>query len=336
MNLCVCGYYGFGNFGDELFLRTLAQQFPEDAVFPYSPLVDIAQVDAVIIGGGDLITPYHYNNYYFPEALRGLPTWVYGVGIVDFYPENTWPAAAVNRYRERLQETNGLYLRDEWSVQTARSHSFHSAVELVPDIAFSYKEPRYPFRFSASKKTVGVCVFAYDDFPFDSFVKLLGEISRQNLALVLIPVVHHVNNPYTDLAVCARIRDAVKDAHPAADIVVAEAATDLDITYRCLQSVDYLISFKLHPALVALRGGVPVLSLSKMGKVRSLLRSLGLSAYFADYEAPHSVLADRVEMLLSQGKADVDRVLPLIRDKETTGTAKLQSLREQIRAVCGR
>ena len=330
MNICVCGYYGFGNFGDELFLQTLSAQFPEDQVFPYSPQVDVSRVDAVIIGGGDLITPYHFNNYYFPPALIGLPTWVYGVGIVDFYLEDTWPAEEVQKYRQRLQQTQGLYLRDEWSAWIAEKYQFHPIVKVVPDIAYSYKEPHYPIRFSADREVIGICVFSYDDFPLDTILKLLSDLSRRQYHLVLIPVVHHTGNPFTDTTLCTRIKEKVLADNPSAAITIAEAMTDLNLTYQYIQSVDYLISFKLHPALVALRGGIPVLSLSKMGKVRSLFDSLNLGTYTMDYEAPFQDISDRMNKLLKEGRQDVSRSLPLIRQKEEAGTIQLQLLKKQI------
>lgn len=333
MNICVCGYYGYGNFGDELFLLTLSEQFPEDQVFPYTPQVDISQVDAVIIGGGDLVTPYYYNNYYFPPALSRLPTWVYGVGIVDFYPEETWPAEAVQEYRERLQQTHGLFLRDKWSAEIAEKYYFHSMVKVVPDIAFSYKEPHYPIHFSAERKVIGVCVFSYEDFPMNTMLKLLAGLSREEYHLVLIPVVHHMDNPFNDLPLCSKIQEELLAANPSAEITVANVMTDLNMTYQYIQSVDYLISFKLHPALVALRGGIPVLCLSKMGKVRSLFQSLNLEPYTMDYEASFQDISDRMQKLLKEGEKDVSRILPLIRQKEAEGTEQLRLLKEQIHKI---
>ncbi|MNI71151.1 hypothetical protein D3C73_1270090 [compost metagenome] len=118
-------------------------------------------------------------------------------------------------------------------------------------------------------------------------------------------------------------------ANPSAVISIANVMTDLNMTYQYIQSVDYLISFKLHPALVALRGGIPVLCLSQMGKVRSLFQSLNLEAYTMDFAAPVQDISARMQKLLKEGKQDVSRVLPQIRHKEAEGTAMLQSLKAE-------
>ncbi|SDO21829.1 Polysaccharide pyruvyl transferase family protein WcaK [Paenibacillus sp. yr247] len=330
MNIGVSGYYGFGNFGDELFLRTLKQTFAEDCIFPFSSFLDISKVDAVIIGGGDLITPYHYNNFYFPQALSSYPTWVYGVGIVDFYPEETWPEEEVNQYRDRLQITQGLFVRDEWSAEIALKKQFHTTVKVVPDIAFGYKEPNYPIRFS-NKPVIGVCTFSYEDFPFENVVKILTELSTRNYHIVLIPVILNSKNPYSDSGICLRLMEQIKAANPGVAITIADCNHDLDMTYSYIQSVDYLITFKLHPAIVALRKGIPVLCLSKLGKVKSMLGSFNLQQYMVDYEEPLQRLMSKVELLLSAGKKDVSTILPLIRLKEKIGDAELNSFKKMIR-----
>jgi polysaccharide pyruvyl transferase WcaK-like protein len=334
LNICVCGYYGFGNFGDELFIKTLAQIFEEDRIFPLTRYMDVSQADAVIIGGGDLITPYFYNNYYFPESVSKLPTWVYGVGIVDYYPEETWPVEEVTKYRAKLQSTQGLYLRDSWSADTARSQQFHSLIKVVPDIAFAYREPGYPVQLSQSKRPViGVCVFAYPEFPLDRMVSLLSALAHRQYHIALIPVVLNTLNPYSDRMTCLKLKEGIKAAQPQAEVSVAEPTHDIEMTYSYIQSVDYLISFKLHPALVALRNAVPVLCFSKMGKVRSMLESFHLQQYMLDYEAPLPQMMQKVEQLLAEGRKDVEAIQPLIELKEKLCMVELESLRSEIRSV---
>ena len=334
MNIGVIGYYGFGNFGDELFLKTLAQTFQEDRIFPYSSFMDLSKIDAVIVGGGDLITPYHFNRAYFPPGpVTRLPTWVYGVGIVDYYPEHTWPIEQVNMYRDWIQNTKGLWVRDNWSAQIARKYRFHPKVEVVPDIAFGYKQPKYPVRFSFDKPVIGVCVFAYESFPFQAMSALLTQLSMRGYHIALIPVVLNTLNKYADRETCLKLQASIRTGNPRASVNVANPTYDLDMTYSYLQAVDYLISFKLHPSLVALRNGIPVLCLSKLGKVRSLLESFNLQKYMLSYEEPLQVMMEKTEMLLTSGKQDVAQVKPLIEYKERLGVSMLQALKQNIRSA---
>jgi polysaccharide pyruvyl transferase WcaK-like protein len=329
MNICVCGYYGMGNFGDELFLHTWQQLFLEDNVFAFTPYLDFSQVDAVIVGGGDLITPYHFNAYYFPPIVADFPTWVYGVGIVDYYPEETWPEAEVNQNRDRLSKAKILYVRDEQSAAIARKHNFHHDVQVVPDIVFSYKQPSSPVGRFSLRPTIGVCVFSYDEFPLHTMVDLLVELSRQ-YHLVLLPVVNQNNNKFADMRICSSIREMVKSRNPDATLTLPGPEYDLNMTYQYLQAVDYLISFKLHPALVALRGGVPVFSLSRMSKVSSLLNAFGLDDFMCDYNEPIERMLPKISEFLQTSKQRLHNSLPLVRLTEKLSNACLQQLKAQM------
>jgi polysaccharide pyruvyl transferase WcaK-like protein len=329
MNICVCGYYGMGNFGDELFLAAWQQLFAEHNVFAFTPYLDFSKVDGVIIGGGDLITPYHFNSHYFPLIVANLPTWIYGVGIVDFYKEETWPEAEVNKNRERIRTAQRLYVRDEQSAAIARKIQLHADVQVAPDIVFGYKQPEIPVRRFSLKPTIGVCVFSYDEFPLDTMAELLVELSSR-YHLVLLPVVNQSNNGYADMRICAAIRDIVSLRNPSATLTLPGPQYELNTTYRYVQAVDYLISFKLHPALVALRGGVPVFSLSRMSKVSSLLKAFGLDDFMSDYNAPLEQLMPKVNAFLQTGKERLNQALPLIRLTEQRSSASLEQLKAQI------
>ncbi len=329
MNLCISGYYGMGNFGDELFLKTFRQVFAEHQVFPRGAFIDAQRIDAVIIGGGDLIQPYRFDPYYFPNFLSHLPTWVYGVGIVNYYPEHTWPAEEIKKNQQRLGSMRGLWLRDKHSTDIATRYQFNSRVNTVPDVAFAYQQPQYPIAIPAQKPVIGVCPFAYSSFPFDKTVGLLSHLS-QNYSILVIPVVNQSNNPYEDTTVCKRLKEAVLKVQPQADIKLPGIEYDIDMIYAYLQNVDYLISFKMHPSLVAIRNQVPVLCFSKMSKVRSLLELYGLEDYYVNYELPLENWIQKAEQLLAQGKQQINAAKPLIQMTEQLSLTHLNHLKSEI------
>lgn len=330
MKLAVSGYYGMGNFGDDLFLHTLRQVFDKHSVYPWSSRIDPKKSDAVIIGGGDLITPYSFNSYYFDPQLKQLPLWIYGVGIVDAYPEHTWPAEQVAKYRSVITQANRAVFRDQRSSDIAKRVHFHHNVETEPDIVFGYREPLIPIKRFSNKPTIGVCVFSYDVFPMDNMTKLLSYLIQLGYHIVLIPVIHHPGNRYSDHQTCLLLQKHVKENLPTSSIETLPFLLDLELTYSYIQAVDFLISFKLHPALVALRGGVPVLAFSQMNKVYSLLKSFGLERYYCDYDLPIESMIDHTEKFLQDSTEHVQKILPLIRETEEQSRKSLYNLKQNI------
>lgn len=330
MQIAASGYYGMGNFGDDLFLHTLRQVFDNHHVYPWNSRLDPNQTDAFIIGGGDLITPYSFNNYYFPEQLKGRPVWVYGVGIVDAYPEHTWPEDQVSAYRDMISAAQRAVFRDERSQAIAQRARFHRNAEIAPDIVFGYRQPAIPVKRFSRRPTIGVVVFSYSSFPMDNMTKLLAHLNQKGYHLALIPVIHHPGNAYSDYSTCLQLQQKVKELSPHASIETLPFLMDIELTYSFIQSVDYLISFKLHPSLAALRGGKPVLAFSTMGKVHSLLCSFGLGQYVVDYRQPLDELVERAERFLKYGPGHLDCALPLIRDTEQRSLASLLELKSDI------
>lgn len=330
MHIAASGYYGMGNFGDDLFLHTLRQVFQDHHVYPWNSRLDPRQTDAFIIGGGDLITPYSFNPYYFPSQLKGRPVWVYGVGIVDAYPEHTWPEEQVSAYREMIIKAKRAVFRDERSSAIAKQAGFHPNVETAPDMVFGYRQPDIPVKRFSNRPTIGVVVFSYESFPMENMAKLLGHLVATGYHVVLIPVIHHPGNAYSDYSTCLQLQQKVKESLPGASIETLPFLMDIELTYRFIQSMDYLISFKLHPSLAALRGGKPVLALSTMSKVHSLLRSFHLDHYFTDYRQPLDVLIDKTETFLRHSPGHVQQIMPMIRAAENESAASLQDLKHHI------
>ncbi|MED5019881.1 polysaccharide pyruvyl transferase family protein [Paenibacillus chibensis] len=332
MKIAVCGYYGMGNFGDDLFLRTLQQIFHGHTVFPWNGYMNPAEVDRVIVGGGDLITPYSFNSYYFPKDLIHHPLWVYGVGIVDQYPEETWPKEQVERYREYIGNAQRAVFRDKRSADIADKAKFHPHVEHAQDIAFAYEQQHYPLRPYSNRPTIGICVFSYPSFPFENMVRLSMHLLSQGYHLLFIPVINHPTNMYSDLSTCQKLLGRIKANHPHASAETLPMLMELNLTYNYIQHVDYLITFKLHPAIAALRAGKPAFALSKMNKVWSLLESFGMEQYYCDYLLPYESIRARVDEFLMHGDSVMKLQAASIRSAEHESLRQLTALRKEIEA----
>lgn len=87
------GFFGWGNFGDELFL-SVHRQFLSDH-FEVSVLHDllekpyfsgevrdaVAGVDAIVIGGGDLMIPWQQSELYWKREYLERPVFLIGIGV---------------------------------------------------------------------------------------------------------------------------------------------------------------------------------------------------------------------------------------------------------------
>jgi polysaccharide pyruvyl transferase WcaK-like protein len=87
------GFYGWGNYGDELFIdafRPVLDGVGRMAVLPeiphnpyyHRPVEQIvSENDAIVIGGGDLVQPWRKNPLYWNQAYLAKPTFIYGIGV---------------------------------------------------------------------------------------------------------------------------------------------------------------------------------------------------------------------------------------------------------------
>ncbi len=331
MNICVCGYYGLGNFGDELFLKTFKQLFSKHNVFQWVPCLDANKIEAVIIGGGDLIQPYCFNEGYFPLQLAHIPTWLYGVGIVDYYNHATWPKEEIKKNRERINSAVNTVYRDDHSANIAKEFCFHKSIEVAPDIVFAYQEPCYPIGKLSSKKTIGICIYVYDDFPYQMMLLILKHLVMKDYHLVFIPVVNK-NNLYSDMDMCETLYKTVIECMPNSEANLLWHQFDIEMTYSMIQSLDYLISFKLHPVIAAMRAGVPSFSFSKLSKVRNLHKAIHSDYYISDYDMPLEDIKQRIDAFLQDSKRLYIKEKIAIEQMQRKSMDRIIQLKEEIQS----
>lgn len=141
-------------------------------------------------------------------------------------------------------------------------------------------------------------------------------------------------NGFSDFGMCNRLYQAMKARDPRASVESLPLLMELDVTYSIIQSMDMLISYKLHPSLAALRAGKPVFAFSKMNKVRSLLRQFGLEEYVCSYLEPEELYWPRIEVFLEHGQAKAQAALPRIRQAERESVRQLHRLKVDIEQQC--
>ncbi|XOT95774.1 polysaccharide pyruvyl transferase family protein, partial [Alcaligenes pakistanensis] len=109
------GFFGWGNFGDELFVRVFEEWLGKSYELkimndlthkpyfsrPLEELVD--EVDAIVIGGGDLIIPWAMSDLYWREEYLKKPVFIVGVGVPTWSESNP---KIVDRYKKFLTHEN--------------------------------------------------------------------------------------------------------------------------------------------------------------------------------------------------------------------------------------
>lgn len=168
----LCGYYGFGNTGDEVILQGIAAALraelgevelqvtsgggPLEVPATAVPWQDVARIreavrlaDLVVVGGGGLFqdywgvdratlgTPAHHGVTFYSWPLllaaeRGVPALVWGVGVGPLVSEEG--RALV---QEAMAAATWVSVRDRGSAQLLGELGFEGRVELVPDPAWA-------------------------------------------------------------------------------------------------------------------------------------------------------------------------------------------------------
>ncbi len=150
------GYFGYANLGDEWFFSTWRELFAGRAhvrvLHPYDETDDL---DGIIIGGGDIVTPTPNNHYWNPDwAQQDRPVWVYGVGV----PATTWTEEQLDLYRAFFALCQGVWARDEASLQWCLACG--ADAHRVEDIAWGADLPRARVRvpLALDRKVFGLSI----------------------------------------------------------------------------------------------------------------------------------------------------------------------------------
>ena len=148
------GFFGWGNYGDELFLRQWQQSLGahhEVAVvhdqlsapyFSRQASEVAAEFDAFVIGGGDLVIPNKISPLYWNRAWLQRPVYISGVGVPTWIKHRA--PDVIERLRNFFQHPNVKHVsaRDEESAQWIRRHlEPRVSVRVHADLAYNLAMP---------------------------------------------------------------------------------------------------------------------------------------------------------------------------------------------------
>ena len=294
--ICISGYYGFDNFGDEAILQTLVEnlkkfeEVPQITVFSSNPekttkeldvesvhsfnLIDLIRTifncDYLISGGGSLLQDttsikslIYYLGVISLAQLFGKKTIIFAQGI----------GPIKNKYLEKitafiLKKAKYITVRDEKSLNWLK----YWGIE-----ATKCYDPVWNIETSTVQKgnAVGIQLRA--------FPTLTDEII-DNLAYL-------VNNYYSDreiyllslqnkldLNVCNKLKNKLKNKN----IKVIKNSSNEKII-EDLAKLDVLIAMRFHACLIGIKNGVKLLPINYDIKVEQLAKEFDLNCFNLEY-----------------------------------------------------
>jgi polysaccharide pyruvyl transferase WcaK-like protein len=283
------GFYGPGNYGDELFLEVFRQQLGEavdvrvifdSATRPYfqRPVRDaVRDHDALIIGGGDLLVPWGLGDrYWLPDYLR-RPVHIVGVGVPTWRPSKPSVVEGLRRF-VRHRNVRSIVARDEESAAWIRDHlDPRVEVETAADLVFALDLP--VIERSSDASILGINVRWRDGGDDYSAVRALAARGR-DLGYRLRTIVLSTGD------VRARDERAFEELAIDGPDVERVDSDDLAALTRAIGACTMLASHKFHGTVVATAFGIPAISMSTTDKNRNLMRRLGRPELVRAFDDP--------------------------------------------------
>ena len=287
-DILICGYYGYGNLGDETLLSVIVRELrkrdpsvrlcafsasPEktkayhliDAVsrFDFAGIAEKMKHSKVLLfGGGNLLqdkTSTH-SLLYYTHILRmakkhGLKIAVYANGIGPIISENN-----KTRVKEALGLADSISLRDRDSFLLVKSFDPKRKIRLTFDPAILTEHANRTFPYEnyfviAPKKTFPDCT--------ENLIKLIRLLTEKTGLRPVVVSMYDDQDLHDAKKIASRTNAVFCDLQRAEDVI------------SLLKNADLLISSRLHGLVYATAAACPMLGYSDDGKLFSYLDHIG-------------------------------------------------------------
>jgi polysaccharide pyruvyl transferase WcaK-like protein len=287
------GFYGAGNYGDELFLEVFRAWL--GAPLRLHPLLDsrpgkrrfvtranARQLDAIVIGGGDIVVPWRTGRYW-QRAFLDRPVFIAGAGVPSSTTQRPRSEAIANlRAFFRHRNVMGISARDPESAAWIRSELQPRApVVEIPDLVCALDLPPAPK--PDGPPIFGVAVRHRD--PVDDLSQVQAMCRRALELGYRLRRIVLATGPLRPVDEAATVRLGFDDA----ELVSSD---DLDTISRAIGECAVLATMKFHGVVVATSYRVPSIVLMPSAKTVRFAARIGRPdavTHFGDPNLPARV-----------------------------------------------
>lgn len=280
------GFFGWGNFGDELFVETYRQALGDDFDLhvlpdmtekPYfsKPLDDYLEgLDAIVIGGGDLIIPWTVSDLYWKEEYLRHPVFIVGVGVPTWKPGNQ---TVIERMAAFMSHPNVKFInaRDKESAAWITKHLKPSVdVSATADLVFAMQLPKKEPQ--SDSKILGI-VTRERKGDGDDLAQILRLCEKAS------SLEYKIRHIVLGIGKVGRL-DLMRAGDlffPEKELVFSENLMEL---CSAIGECKVLASMKFHGTVVAASYGIPSIVLSATDKSRNLMRFLERPELLSSYK----------------------------------------------------
>ncbi|AMW26619.1 polysaccharide pyruvyl transferase family protein [Arthrospira platensis] len=282
--LGLLGYYGFGNYGDELF-KVIFEQYLTNVKFVHFQEVTgvmkgfhatsemrqnfVDSVDGILIGGGDLIrTGYQKINYWFPEYLS-KPIFIHGVGVASWLGFNQETVEKISKFFQH-KNVKHIGVRDIESKKWLEKHIRpRCSVYFYPDLVCALDLPKV----NCTEKALGIITRK-------QIGQALNENQRTKTNQLLNKVCYAAEKQGFEIRqiilsnglTAQEELDAAKLFNFPGKII--KSSQDLSDLTKYIGECSLIISTKFHGCVVASMYGILAITLNKTNKFINFYRMI--------------------------------------------------------------
>lgn len=278
------GSLGYGNYGDELYIKTYeywlgqwadlhlvtdVHRSPEYLTNVKTNVINL--MDAIVLGGGDLLCPYREfinPNFNSPVYLK-RPVHIAGIGVER--NRDDIDEEVLEKWKSFLCDSNiaSISMRDPGSKEWIEEHI----------------QPQVP----VTSHPDWVCALPLPEVEKKSKAPVLGIITRHIKSGKEYKMLKEVGDllksqGWRVIHIIGGVGGHGKKDYENSKLLEIEGkeivyTQDLDKITRSIGKCDLVISMKLHTTLVALMYGVPTISLNPVVKTRAFMERIGYGKF---------------------------------------------------------